>query len=591
MADIQNDIQGENGPSVADTMAETNSLAGDIDIKVVKKEFGGKEFDVVYSRAPQLEMMGFAAMQGPRTGQVDVIDGVIIEYDVPVTVRDGSTLYVDVYRPEGVDKVPAILAPFYTKVVVGALMQGVVPGTISKWAKMESADPGYWCYKGYAVVNMENRGNGFCDGDTNYWGTQDGLDGYDVCEWVAAQSWCTGKVGAFGNSGVAMESLFIAAAQPPHLACVAPWEASADLYRGFLSPGGILEEGMTGTLSRMNYGCRDQYTEDLLLTYEKNPLLNEYWEDKHANLEDIEVPVYVCAGWCHFHLRGSIETFKKVGTPKKWLRVHRDFEWPDDCVPENMDDLTRFFDRYLKNIHNGWEMTPRVRLEVLDAGDCNYQHNRPEKEWPLARTQYTKMYLDAATNTFSLTPVEEEGTVSYESTQGSVAFTYQFTEETELTGHMKLHLWVESDAARDMDIFAFVQKTDENGEFVPVTVIGEPHPGSTGMLRVSLRELDPELSTDYQPVHKFKKNDWIEPGQIVPIDMEILPQSRIYHAGECLRVVIAGHYERKEGWFEPIHYVAKNEGNHIIHCGGQYDSYFQAPIVPARVQAGGYAHR
>lgn len=58
------------------------------------------------------------------------------------------------------------------------------------------------------------------------------------------------------------------------------------------------------------------------------------------------------------------------------MRAHRDFEWPDSYNPENLEDLKKFFDRYLKDIHNGWEFTPRVRIDVMDAYDYDYASKR-----------------------------------------------------------------------------------------------------------------------------------------------------------------------------------------------------------------------
>jgi len=58
-------------------------------------------------------------------------------------------------------------------------------------------------------------------GDVNFFGTQDGRDGYDFIEWLAKQIWCSGKIGMFGNFGVAMPQWHIAAEQPPHLTCIA----------------------------------------------------------------------------------------------------------------------------------------------------------------------------------------------------------------------------------------------------------------------------------------------------------------------------------------------------------------------------------
>lgn len=76
--------------------------------------------------------------------------------------------------------------------------------------------------------------------------------------------------------------------------------------------------------------------------------------------------------WNHFHLRGSINAFRKVKSTKKWLRAHRNFEWPDAYNPVNLAELERFFARYLKLERNGWELTPKVRIEVQDVYDLNY---------------------------------------------------------------------------------------------------------------------------------------------------------------------------------------------------------------------------
>jgi putative CocE/NonD family hydrolase len=64
--------------------------------------------------------------------------------------------------------------------------------------------------------NVDPRGIGHSQGDANLFGTQDARDGYDFIEWLATQHWCNGKIGMFGNSGVAMVQWRIAAEQPPH---------------------------------------------------------------------------------------------------------------------------------------------------------------------------------------------------------------------------------------------------------------------------------------------------------------------------------------------------------------------------------------
>lgn len=467
-------------------------------------------------------------------------------------------------------------------------VMGVPPGTISTMSKFESPDPGFWCRHGYAIANVDPRGTGHSEGDINLFGTQDAKDGYDFIEWVAGQHWCNGRVGMGGNSCVAMTQFRVAAQQPPHLACIAPWEATTDIYRESIFEGGVpalaFNEFIVASLTGPNK------IDDQVAMARQYPLMNAYWEDKIPDFKKIKIPTYACASWSHFHLRGSFNAFRKIRSTRKWLRAHREQEWPDLYNPDNIEDLKRFFDRYLRNINNGWEMTPRYRVEVMDAFDCDYQTNRPEKEFPLARTQYQKLYLDSSNMSLAAEPVENETKVSYDANEGVVNFDFQFDQQTEITGYMKLRLWVEAEGHNEMDLFVNIQKADENGNWLPTYILGEPHPGTWGKMRVSHRALDEKLSTDYEPVQSHLKEEKLSPGEIVPVDIAIVPSSKIWHKGQKLRVQIAGRYIR-EGWFEPLAWETDNKGSHIIHTGGKYESFLQIPVIPPKYQAGDYIYR
>jgi predicted acyl esterase len=560
-----------------------------------KEKFGDVELETIYRETQRPSITGrhfsFCPPFNQRTFLAE--DGIICEQDVPVTLRDGTIIYTDIYRPVGQTNIPAIISWSYFGKRPGDVeaewqIMGVPPGTVSRMTKFESADPGYWCRQGYAAINVDPRGVGHSQGDINMFGTQDGRDGYDFIEWLATQIWCNGKISMFGNSGVAMTQWRIAAEQPPHLACIAPWEGTGDLYRESLREGGIpgaFGGGVVGGLAGLGY------VDDIVAMSEKYPLMNEYWEDKIPKWENIRIPTYVTVCWNHFHARGSVEGFRKIRSPKKWLRAHRDFEWPDTYSTHNLEELKNFFDRYLKDVRNGWELMPRVRIEVMDAYEYDFQVNRPEKEFPLARTQYKKLYVDAARGALSFNPVARESKVSYDGKTGSTTFDIKFPEDTEITGYMKLRLWVEADGYDDMDLFVAIRKLDEEGTELPISVLGEPHPGAWGKVRVSHRELDEKLSTDFQPVQAHRQEEKLKPGEIVPVEIEIYPYSRIWHKGQQLRVLLSGRYIRDEGWFERLAWDADNKGNHVIHSGGKYDSYLQVPVIPPKYQAGDYIYR
>lgn len=530
--------------------------------------------------------MGVCPELNPRT--YECAPGIICEQDVAVKMRDGVTIYVDIYRPKDKTNIPVIISwSFYGKRPGEGMSEwqimGVAPGTVSKLTKFESTDPLYWCYKDYAIANVDPRGVGHSEGDVNCFGTQDARDGYDFIEWVAQQPWCNGKVGMGGNSAVAMSQWRIAAECPPHLACIAPWEGTSDIYRESIFEGGIpaisFNEFIAGSITSENK------VDDMVNMARKSPLMNAYWEDKIPDFSKIRIPVYCTACWNHFHLRGAFQGFRKIKSKKKWMRAHREFEWPDGYNRENLAELELFFERYLKDIHNCWESTPRVRLEVMDAHEFLYAKNRPERSFPIKRTEYKKLYLDAANARLSFEPVAATSSVSYDGNTGIANFDIKFEEDTEITGYMKLHMWVEADGHDDMDMFVNIQKLDTKGEWLPVDVLGEPHPGTWGKMRVSHRSLDEDLSTDFQPIQSHLKEEKLSPGEIVPVDIEIVPISRFWHKGQSLRIQIAGRYIR-EGWFEPLTWDTDNHGKHIIHTGGEYESYLQIPVIPPKYQDG-----
>ena len=382
----------------------------------------------------------------------------------------------------------------------------------------------------------------------------------------------------------------IAAECPPHLACIAPWESTTDLFADSLFEGGIPALSFNEFIAAQVTGTGG--VDDQVAMARKYPFRNGYWNDKVADFSKVRIPVYQTAGWSHFHLPGSSRAYIQCKSRLKWFRAHRDFEWPDTYDPENLEDLRRFYDRYLKNIHNGWEMTPKVRIDVMDVMDHDYQVKRPEKEWPLKRTQYKKLYLDAANMTMYDEPVAVESSVSYDANTEEVNFDMTFEEETELTGYMWLRLWVEADGHDEMDMFVNIQKADSEGNWLPWLTLNEPHPGQWGKMRVSRRELDKKKTKEKinNPVQAQLKEEKLSPGEIVPVDIAIVPSSRIWHKGQKLRIQIAGRYIR-EGWFEPLSWDTDNKGRHIIHTGGQYESWLRVPVIPPKFETDGHIYR
>src|SRR6185503_9127585 len=222
---------------------------------------------------------------------------------------------------------------------------------------------------------------------------------------------------------------------------------------------------------------------------------------------------------------------------------------------------------------------------------------RTENEWPIARTKYTKLHLDARTGRMKTGPYLAKSKVSYDAPgdgtrsphgygEHRAQFDYKFAKATDLVGHMKLRLWVEADGADDMDLFVAVQKFDKNGKYVPFAAFNamEDGPVALGWLRVSHRELDEKLSTPQQPWLTHKREQKLKRGQIVPVEIEIWPSGTRFNAGETLRVVVQGSdiYRYAEWIRMHGHRQTINLGRHVIHTGGKYDSHLLIPVIPAK---------
>jgi putative CocE/NonD family hydrolase len=330
--------------------------------------------------------------------------------------------------------------------------------------------------------------------------------------------------------------------------------------------------------------------------FESHPLLDAYWNDKSAKLESITIPAYVVTDVVtDLHRMGTFEGYRRLGSTAKWLRIDNRQEWVDQYDPANEADLLRFFDHFLRGADNGWEKTPKVRMAILDPGQTD-RLDVPYTSWPLPQTQYERLYLGADQH-LQKTPARANIEARYPATTGQSTFTYRFAHETQLTGYLRAHLWIEAKGADDADVFVLVEKLDKNGKLlVPDPVSAQqyfpiPPAGAHGRLRTSLRKLDLTRSTEFIPIQSFDHPEPLHPGEIVSVDIAIMPASEVFHAGEQLRLTIAGHqfapppsHTKLTGMLAFMHPLApvttKNAGVHVIHAGGDHQSYLQIPVIP-----------
>ena len=581
--------------------------------------------------APRVRYLGFnpdtlilKAGSVRREGAMPLPCDILLERDVPIRLRDGVTIYADVFRPVGDEACPALLAwSPYGKEIGGQMLDdvpmrsGVPLSATSGLEKFEGPDPAYWVAHGYAIVNPDKRGAYMSEGNLLYWGHEDALDGCDVIDWIASQKWSNGKVGMTGNSWLTVSQWFIAAERPEHLAAIAPWEGFCDHYRESGTRGGIPAPEFPEMIAE-TFASAHGMLEDQPRMIVERPFMCDYWEDKAARVENIEIPAYVVASYTNsVHTHGSFAGFRRMASKEKWLRVHNTSEWFDYYTPENVEDLRRFFDHYLKGIDNGWEQTPRVRLSVLNPGGTDIV-GRAEEDFPLARTQYHKLYLSAADSALLTSLPADQAVSEYQSDSARHEVTYRYRMErpTEITGYMKLHLWVSAPDHDDMDLAVRVEKLSRDGQPLPDRTGNLI--AATGLMRVSMRQLDEARSTEAEPYYTFTTEQKLKPGEIVPVEIEIWPMGLYFDEGEILQLTVGAYQPAnaaipfgsasisvpRDGFTympgqpvemmtvggnatqcaDPAEVVVSpathNAGRHRIYTGGEYDSYLYVPVIP-----------
>lgn len=566
---------------------------------------------------------GSIRMKGAKPLACDIL----LERDVPIVLRDGITIYIDIFRPVEDGQYPALVAlsPYGKEIGTQWLddlpgRAGIAKGETSGLQKFEGPDPAYWVNHGYAIVNPDVRGAYSSEGIILFFGSDYGRDGKDIVDWVGEQSWCNGKVGLTGNSWLAISQWFTAAQHPKHLAAIAPWEGLTDCYREVGTRGGVIMPDFVELLSASFASTPTGGVEDVLAMLKNDPTWNRYWDDKAADLEAITTPAYIAASYTNpIHTNGSIEGYMRISSQDKWLRIHNTGEWDDYYHKAHTEDLRRFFDYFLKDIENGWSKTPSVRMSVLNPGGKDII-DRAEDEYPLARTTYQRLYLNGTDHTLVKALPSSESANAYNSDdkKGNVTYQYRMPEETEIGGFIKLRIWAEAPDHDDMDIAITLEKLNRFGRKIGRNPIKRV--SAKGYIRASMRGLDRKRSREEYPFQSFTQVQKLGKGEIVPLDIAIWPMGMLFKAGEILQITISAY--KTSDWNAPFDLkmaaiqVPKdgytympgekpemvtlggvkggltggidstglpkdhNKGMHIIHSGGRYDSYLYLPVIP-----------
>ena len=533
------------------------------------------------------------------------------DIDVRIPMRDGHALVADVFRPHASGNYPVIVTvgPYGKDLLFHEFNPEVYAKCPNKSPYMvwETPDPAWWVHRGYVIVRADQRGMRKTPGLLTLHLQPELDDLHDAIEWAGEQPWSNGKVGLSGVSYFAFIQWQIAAQKPEHLTAIIPWEGFSDFYREEQRQGGIFcngfvddrwyalriiqgqhGKGLAGEPRLDESELKRNRAFELPEFVRDNELEVDTYREMSADLSKITLPVYSSGNWggMSLHGRGCIQGYLKSNSEFKWLEMHCGNFVYSYYGDEGLETQLRFFDYWLKGVDNGLLSTRRIKLAIRNGAGRSF-YWRFEDEWPLARTQWTTLFLNAASMTMVPSKEHPATSVSYTGKLGLAEFrTAPFNEATEITGPLKAKLWISS-STNDTDLFVDIRQIDANGNEVMVeTTYAAAGPIAKGWLRASHRKTDPHRSLPWQPHHTHDELQKLTPGEIVPLEVEIWPTSMVFPKGSSLVLSVSAVDGKVPGQFyhtDPADRPAEVfiNGTYTLHTGCEYDAHLLLPIVPA----------
>lgn len=309
-----------------------------------------------------------------------------VRSEVAVPMRDGRTLAVDVYLPASTGRWPAILiqTPYDKRRFIPTLVAAPTDALLGN--------------PDYAFLVADWRGF-YGSASASVRGYDRGLDGYDLVEWAAAQPWCTGDVGTWGGSALAVIQFRTASQRPPHLRAAVPLVGHmADTYELYY-PGGVWQRNKN-TFVTGHFG---------LVGVEDHPLEDGFWALVDATAiqpASIDVPMLHVSGWYDHETEISLASAAAIRTDggpnargRQWVLVG---PWTHGGIGELQQGQLTYpaaegeaarqaaglFDRYLRGIANGWEGRP-----VFRTFSINDNAWRDTETWPPPAARTQRLYL------------------------------------------------------------------------------------------------------------------------------------------------------------------------------------------------------
>ena len=514
---------------------------------------------------------------------------------VYVIVRDGTKIAVDILRPTRRGQLHSEALPVIWE---HRRYQRAVQGDDGKiYSQLDRQDHPMRkvVLYGYVYAVAAVRGSGASYGTrVDPTPPQESLDAYDITEWLAAQPWCSGKVGMYGISYSGTVQFMAASTLPPHLKAIFPEMAMFDLY-DFCYPGGIYRPTLMQNWASQVKGFDlhlaqkpapvDGAKEDelsLAMAQHKanfdvtgageapyrdsniNKVGSVYLDNSPSSVVDqvnrSGVAVYQRAGWFDMYPRDMLLWFNNLKVPKK-IVIGPWNHYQSDGL-DRATEMLRWYDYWLKGIDNGIMDEPPVLYGVI--GLPRDKALRWSGQWPPAESHSVVYYFgdgpsgsvrsvnDGRLSTAASTRGTDPYKVDYTTTSGSKsrwtggapaypdmaandckALTYTtavLANDIELAGHPIVHLWIEC-SADDVDVFAYLEEVEPDGRSNYIT---------DGCLRASHRRLSvPPHNRMGLPYHRsFSQDKELLPDEPCELVFDLYPTANLFEAGHRMRLSI-----------------------------------------------------
>ena len=496
--------------------------------------------------------------------------------NVRVRMRDGVELAAKITRPDAEGKFPAIMSynPYRR-------LTTLKPAFSERDYANGPHASNYFAERGYVMVDYDVRGTGNSGGSSQeMYADAERQDGYEMVEWIASQPWCTGNVGMWGMSYGGVDTWQVAVQHPPHLKAVIVRSGTEDVYLDWTYPGGVPRSlfifgNYAPHMVASNFAPPDlevagekwaeiweehlQRNEPWSIGFLKHQVDGPYWRARSVrpDYDRIKCPVFVIEGWADWYQTAELRAFSQLKVPKRALIGPWAHYWPENAFPgpriDGRVEYLKWFDQWLKGVDTGVLKEPPVTIFVkrYKAPAPMYLEDegfwRHENEWPLARTQYTSMYLHpegrllrepykgAGNESDQYTYNPAVGVMSGILARGNVppfampldqrldeAYSLTYTSaplqsDLEVTGNPSADLYVSSSA----DVAHFVVK------------ICDVTPDGTSKMIT-----DGGLNATHRASHS--KPEPLKPGQVYELKFDLKSVSYIFPAGHRIRVDIAG---------------------------------------------------